>query len=163
MTEMQKILNKVLPVYLKSDARLMCYSIHDAYYKKLLTSEERDYALKEVQDYIEHLGMSRTKGCLRVALYRADLSSTLEDRERIYRNWSDRPMTSPTLEKKWITQTLGYGLGIWEGLKTAENAGDLTRTQVDIVKHSIEQLRREPTMQELKNWTTVQLPAAKEP
>lgn len=161
MTEMQKILNKVLPAYLKSDARLMCDSIHAAYYKELLTSEERDYALKEVQDYIEHLGMSRTKGCLRAALYQADLSSTLEDRERIYRNWADRPMTSPTLEQEWITQALSYGEGIWEGLNITEDVGDLTCTQVGIVKHSIEQLRREPTIQEMRDW--VRLHLAKEP
>lgn len=157
---MQKILDKVIPLYLKEEPRLMCYTLHRACNQGIITIEERFYAIEEVRDYLEHLGMDRRLGTLRVALHRANLNSSPQDLEHIYRNWSDRPITSPTLEQKWITQALSYGEGVWEGLTIARGAGDLTWTQVELVKYAIyefiEEYGCEPTIQELKDWTAVQ-------
>lgn len=156
MTKMQKILDKVLPDYLNSRRRYMCTSLKDAWLAGEITWEECKFATHEIDDYLRHLWPYET---LEMALQQARIPNSKWHREQIYHNWADRPMTSPTLEQKWITKALVYGLGIWEGLKTAEHAGDLTRTQVDIVKHSIEQFigkhRREPTLQELKDWATI--------
>ena len=153
MTKMQKILNKVLPSYLASKDRLMCWTMIEAGLAGEITWEEYKFATKEIKEYLLHFGSYDT---LFVSLSMANLNPSMEDRERIYQNWSNRPITSPTLEQKWITQALSYGEGIWEGLKIAEDVGDLTCTQVDIIKYSIEQFGREPTIQELKDWTAVQ-------
>lgn len=152
---MQKILDKALPAYLGSKRRYMCTSLKDAWLEGEITWEEYTFATQEIGTYLKHLGPYDT---LLVSLQQARLDHSRWHREQIYHNWVDRPMTSPALEQKWIKQTLGYGLGIWEGLKLAEEVGDLSCTQVDIVKHSIEQFGREPTIQELKDWTTVRKP-----
>lgn len=153
MTKMQKILDKVLPRYLESKRRYMCTSLKEKWLVGKITWEEYRFATQEIDAYLKHLGPYET---LVMALQNARIDSSEWSREQIYRNWTNRPITSPTLEQKWITQALIYGLGIWEGLKTAEHAGDLTCTQVDLVKYAIEQFGREPTIQELKDWTAVQ-------
>lgn len=153
MTRMQKVLDNVLPSYTESNRMYMCTTLKVAWLAGEITWEECNFATQEIETYLKHLGPYET---LEMSLSLANLNSSKSSRELIYRNWSNRPMTSPTLEQKWITQALTYGLGIWEGLKTAEHAGDLTCTQAGIVKHSIEQFivrrGREPTIQEMKDW-----------
>ena len=149
---MQKILDKVLPAYLDSKSRYMCTTLKEAWLEGEITWEDYKFATKEIDAYLKHLGPYET---LEVALQDARLNCSQWHREQIYHNWVDRPMTSPALERWWITKALSYGKGIWQGLKIAEDAGYLTCTQVGIVKYSIGQFGREPTRRELKNWTTV--------
>lgn len=153
MTKMQKILDKVMPTYLDGKRRYMCTTLKVSWLAGEITWEEYKFATQEIETYLKHLGPYDT---LEMALHQAGIDSSEEAREQIYHNWTNRPITSHTLEQKWITQALSYGLGIWEGLKLAEEVGDLACTQVDLVKYSIEQLGREPTIQELKDWAAVQ-------